>query len=107
MPNSFSQKLRQAARERRKLSAIRGSFATVRRRQRENMGMHGPQAISLILLDNKRSEICQSDFKELLYCIGCGQCLVQCPAYQVYGTKFGYEHDLGGRGLFIPHFLRA
>lgn len=37
MPNSFSQKLRQAARERRKLSAIRGSFATVRRRQRENM----------------------------------------------------------------------
>lgn len=69
-------------------------------------GIHGPQTISLILLDNKRSDILEGDFRELLYCIGCGECLLQCPAYQVYGAKFGYEHDLGGRGVIYTSFLQ-
>jgi len=70
-------------------------------------GIHGPQTISLILLDNKRSDILQSDFRELLYCIGCGECLLQCPAYQVYGDKFGYEHNLGGTGVIYSAFRQG
>ena len=27
-------------------------------------------------------------FKELFYCIGCGNCLINCPAYRVFGDDF-------------------
>lgn len=64
-------------------------------------GVHGPQSITLILLDNGRDEIAQSEFREVLYCIGCGQCLLQCPAYFVYGNRFGDGHSLGGRGVLF------
>lgn len=62
-------------------------------------GVHGPKEISLILVDNHRSDIANSEYKELLYCIGCGQCLLVCPAYNVYGTRFGVDNDLGGKGI--------
>lgn len=62
-------------------------------------GVHGPQSVHLILLDNGRSKIAQGDFRELLYCIGCGECLLECPAYYVYGNKFAVGHQLGGRGV--------
>jgi iron-sulfur cluster protein len=64
-------------------------------------GVHGPKSVSMILLDNGRSEIASSDFRELLYCIGCGECLLHCPAYSVYGNKFGSDHHLGGRGVLF------
>ncbi len=62
-------------------------------------GVHGPEEICLILVDNHRSDIADSEFRDLLYCIGCGQCLMVCPAYAVYGSKFGNDSQLGGRGL--------
>ncbi len=62
-------------------------------------GIHGPKEVCLILLDNARSQIAGSEFKELLYCIGCGTCLLVCPAYNVYGNEFGVNSDLGGRGV--------
>ena len=62
-------------------------------------GMHGPKEICLILVDNHRSDIANSEYKELLYCIGCGQCLLVCPAYSVYGNRFGIDNELGGKGV--------
>jgi L-lactate utilization protein LutB len=50
-------------------------------------------------VDNRRSAIARSEYKELLYCIGCGQCLLVCPAYGVYGNRFGVDRQMGGRGL--------
>ncbi len=47
-----------------------------------------PESISLILLDNGRGEIADSEFRELLYCLGCGSCVANCPAHAVYGSKF-------------------
>ncbi|MDD5095148.1 MAG: 4Fe-4S dicluster domain-containing protein [Dehalococcoidia bacterium] len=52
-------------------------------------------------MDNKRSEIAASEFKEILYCLGCGECLLHCPAYAVYGNRFGSDHHLGGRGVLF------
>lgn len=62
-------------------------------------GVHGAREICLILVDNHRSNIADSEYRELLYCIGCGQCLLICPAYTVYGSSFGLESQLGGRGV--------
>ncbi len=64
-------------------------------------GVHGPQSVCLVLLDNGRSEIAAGEFRELLYCIGCGECLLQCPAYYVYGNRFSSGHSLGGRGILF------
>lgn len=61
-------------------------------------GIHGPKEICLILLDNNRSKIIEDGFKELLYCIGCGECLLNCPAYNVFGNKYGNGSFLGGKG---------
>ncbi len=62
-------------------------------------GVHGPKELCVILVDNHRGDIARSEYKDLLYCIGCGQCLLVCPAYSVYGNRFGVDSQLGGRGL--------
>jgi L-lactate dehydrogenase complex protein LldG len=62
-------------------------------------GVHGPKEVCLILVDNHRSDIANSEYKELLYCIGCGQCLLVCPAYTVYGSRFSNDGQLGGKGV--------
>jgi L-lactate utilization protein LutB len=62
-------------------------------------GVHGPRELCVILVDNYRSHIARSEYRDLLYCIGCGQCLLVCPAYNVYGSRFGSGSNLGGRGL--------
>lgn len=63
-------------------------------------GVHGPREICVILVDNGRSSIAgMRQYRELLYCIGCGQCLLVCPAYRVYGNKFSAYGELGGRGV--------
>jgi len=37
------------------------------------------RAVHIILLDNGRSRILKSSFKELLLCMGCRACITQCP----------------------------
>jgi len=62
-------------------------------------GVHGPSELCLILVDNHRRDIARSEYRDLLNCIGCGQCLLVCPAYGVYGQRFSADGHLGGRGL--------
>jgi len=40
---------------------------------------HEGRAVHIMLLDNGRSRILKSSFKELLLCIGCRACIKQCP----------------------------
>ncbi len=54
--------------------------------------MGKPKEITVILLDNGRESIANSEFREVLYCLGCGNCVANCPAHSVYGEKFA-----GGR----------
>src|SRR4030042_5670243 len=51
-------------------------------------GIHSPGEVKLILLDNKRTEIIKKGFSELLFCIDCGNCLLQCPMYNTVGIYF-------------------
>lgn len=62
-------------------------------------GVHAPKEIVLILLDNKRTEMIEKGFRELLYCIDCGNCLLHCPMYNTIGNTFAEEKYLGGKGL--------
>jgi len=64
--------------------------------------MYGAEKVVVILLDNGRSEA----IKECLWCIGCGNCVVNCPVYNVMGNEFGYHSYLGGRGVAMSKYLK-
>ena len=48
-------------------------------------GVSNPKEVVMIMLDNKRRELIENG---LFYCIGCGNCVVNCPAHYTYGNKF-------------------
>ena len=53
----------------------------------------GPQAYHVILLDNGRSELLGSEFREVLRCIRCGACMNHCPVYNaVGGHAYGWVY---------------
>jgi L-lactate dehydrogenase complex protein LldG len=64
-------------------------------------GVHSPEDVVVILVDNKRSEIIGKGFKEILLCIDCGNCLLHCPMYNTIGTSFASGKNLGGKGLAL------
>ena len=53
----------------------------------------GPEAYHVVLLDNGRSELLGTDFREVLRCIRCGACMNHCPVYQaVGGHAYGWVY---------------
>ncbi len=51
----------------------------------------GPQEFHLVILDNGRSKVLATPFRESLQCIRCGACLNACPVYRRIGG-----HAYGG-----------
>ena len=72
-------------------------------------GMHDPSSLVLILLDNGRRRLLEEkkDSADLLYCIGCGNCLLDCPTYTAVGPSFGTDGMLGGRGVALSCLQRG
>lgn len=68
--------------------------------------VHSPREIVLILLDNKRTEIINSEFRELLYCIDCGNCLLYCPMYNTVGNFLQKRNILEEKALLIRALSR-
>lgn len=65
---------------------------------REAGDADGPEEFHLVILDNGRSEILGSAFKEILRCIRCGACMNTCPCYrEIGGHGYGsiYPGPLG------------
>jgi L-lactate dehydrogenase complex protein LldF len=57
-------------------------------------GDDGPEEFVVIVIDNGRSRIRESDESEILNCIRCGSCLTVCPVYSkvgghAYGSVYG------------------
>ncbi|MBU4373388.1 MAG: LUD domain-containing protein, partial [Euryarchaeota archaeon] len=81
------------------LEVITGVSKTADVEKKFIKGVHNPSEIILILIDNKRSELVRNGFKELLYCIGCGNCLLYCPMYNTIGNEYAIDNNLGGKGI--------
>ena len=64
------------------------TFATGARRDGD---LDGPEEFHLVLLDNGRTRLLESEFRDVLRCIRCGACQSTCP---VYGAVGG--HAYGG-----------
>lgn len=65
----------------------------------------GPEEFHLVLLDNGRTEILASEYRETLRCIRCGACLNACPVYRkIGGHAYGsvYPGPIGA--LITPLF---
>jgi len=78
--------------------------------------LDGPEEFHLVILDNGRSKILGSPFRESLQCIRCGACLNACPVYRrIGGHAYGgvYAGPIGsiltplfdsvGQNLHLPH----
>ncbi len=57
----------------------------------------GPDAYHVVLLDNSRSAMLSTEFRDMLRCIRCGACINHCPVYAAIG---GHAY---GCGLSRPH----
>jgi L-lactate dehydrogenase complex protein LldF len=71
------------------------SFYSGPRRDEES---DGPREVHVVLLDNHRSGILDSGYREMLQCIRCGACLNHCPIYiGVGGHSYGsvYQGPMG------------
>jgi L-lactate dehydrogenase complex protein LldF len=65
----------------------------------------GPEHVYVILVDNGRSQIYNSDYCEALACIRCGACLNGCPVYQVAGGHaYGWVYS-GPIGAVVTPLL--
>ena len=65
----------------------------------------GPKEVHVVLLDNGRSELLRSQYREILRCINCGACLSVCPVFHTLGKKYGFEH-CGSRGIILQRFQK-
>jgi L-lactate dehydrogenase complex protein LldF len=52
---------------------------------RREQDLDGPLETHIVLLDNQRSDILASDYREMLQCIRCGACLNHCPIFTAVG----------------------
>jgi L-lactate dehydrogenase complex protein LldF len=78
--------------------------------------LDGPEEFHLVILDNGRSKVLATPFRESLQCIRCGACLNACPVYRrVGGHAYGgaYSGPIGSiltplydsvsENLHLPH----
>lgn len=74
---------------------------------RREGGVDGPIETHFVLLDNKRSDILASDYREILECIRCGACLNHCPIYSsVGGHAYGWVYP-GPMGSILTPLLTS
>lgn len=65
---------------------------------REDEHCDGPEEFHLVVIDNGRSDILGSEFKDILRCVRCAACVNTCPAYRhIGGQSYGsiYSGPIG------------
>jgi len=68
--------------------------------------LDGPEQFHVVLLDNGRSELLGSEFRDILRCIRCGACINHCPVYGVTsGHAYGWVYPGPMGSVLTPHFV--
>lgn len=65
---------------------------------REEEHLDGPEEFHLVIVDNGRSDILGSEFRDILRCVRCAACVNTCPAYRhIGGQSYGsiYSGPIG------------
>lgn len=85
------------------VSFITGPSATTDIEKEHIVGVHGPQEIHIIIIDNGRLALTEDDdFKKILNCLKCGGCMLVCPIFQSLGGHvFGGPVYPGGIGTLL------
>lgn len=66
------------------------SYFSMTNGPRKEDEVDGPKDLHIVIIDNGRSKILQSEFREMLRCIRCGACLNICPVYRhITGHAYG------------------
>jgi L-lactate dehydrogenase complex protein LldF len=69
-------------------------YTTISTGPRRPDDLDGPEQYHVVLLDNGRSRMLGSEFREALRCIRCGACLNHCPIYHaVGGHAYGWVYS--------------
>lgn len=72
---------------------------------RKSNEVDGPEEVHIIIVDNGRSKILNSEFREMLRCIRCGACLNICPVYRhITGHGYGSIYP-GPMGVVLTPLL--
>ncbi len=69
-------------------------------------GVSGPLELHVVFLDSGRSTLAQNPvLKEALYCLRCGNCLLECPVFQLAAGYYGDHGHLGGIGAIWAAYI--
>jgi L-lactate dehydrogenase complex protein LldF len=69
-------------------------YTTISTGPRRSEDVDGPEQYHVVLLDNGRSRMLSSEFRDALRCIRCGACLNYCPIYHaVGGHAYGWVYS--------------
>ena len=80
------------------INVITGPSYTADIEKQVYKGMHGPKEVIIVFVDDGRLF---AEDKEAQFCIGCGECLLHCPTYNVLGPGFGSPGHMGGQGVYL------
>jgi L-lactate dehydrogenase complex protein LldF len=83
------------------------SYTTLLTGPRRQGEEDGPEELHVVILDNGRTDILRSRYREMLNCIRCGACLNVCPVYRkAGGAAYGpvYSGPMGA--VLVPLLAR-
>jgi len=82
------------------------AYTTITTGPKRETDLDGPEEMHIVLLDNGRTDLFDSELKEILHCIRCGACLNHCPVYgAIGGHAYGWVYPGPMGSILTPAIL--